>query len=113
MDCGDESVAEIVKRQRQELDNLRKEYKGLKEENRRLKALCNLNSIDYKNFLIKENWEEELKFDKEKFQEDMNDRLELEKKIKPISIDNYAEEKLEEKERINKEKIKKELEQDL
>ena len=52
-------------------------------------------------------------FDKEKFQEDMNDRLELEKEIKPISIDNYAEEKLEEKERINKEKIKKELEQDL
>ena len=43
----------------------------------------------------------------------MNDRLELEKGIKPISINSYAEEKLKEKEKINKEKIKKELEKDL
>lgn len=113
LNFGDDTLSEIVKMQRQELDNFRKEYKGLREENRRLKALCNLNSIDYKNFLIKENWEEELKFDKEKFQEDMNDRLELEKEIKPISINSYAEEKLKEKEKINKEKIKKELEKDL
>ena len=91
------------------MDNFRKEYKSLKEENRRLKALCNFKGVDYREYILKNDWGEELNFNKEEYDKSINKIDELEKQVEQISVDKYADRIIKEKEEENKRKIKEKL----
>jgi hypothetical protein len=112
LNFGDDTLSELVKMQTQEIDKIRMEYKGLKEENRRLKAICNLNELDYKEYLIKEEWDEELP-EKNKLieisEQERNVLVEQSKQVEKITIDKYADKKQKEKEEEYKNRIKEEM----
>lgn len=109
LNFGDDTLSEIVKEQSMIIDNFRKEYKSLKEENRRLKALCNFKGVDYREYILKNDWGEELNFNKEEYDKSINEIDELEKQVEQISVDKYADRIIKEKEEENKRKIKDKL----
>jgi len=109
LNFGDDTLSEIVKMQTQEIDKIRMDYKGLKEENRRLKSFCNLNKLKYKDYILKEDWQEELLFNKDEFEKEINNRTEVVKQVSKMSVDEYSEKLQKQKEEEYKNKIKNEL----
>lgn len=121
LNWGDDASMDMIKEQRVLIDKYYKLYIGLKEENRKLKVLCTLNNVNYKqnNYLIDVEWEE-IKPVEELTRKDVNliieesekrvaELEELEKSVKQISVIDYAKEVIEEENARQKEKILKEL----
>lgn len=105
LNFGDETLSEMVGMQRKMIDDFRIKYLGLKEENRRLKILCTNEDVDYKEYLVKEEWTEELQFDKDEVDKKLEDIEQKEKAVEPITIDQYADRIIEEKKEKEKKKL--------
>lgn len=121
LNWGDDASMEMIKEQRVLIDKYYKLYATLKEENRKLKVLCNLNGVNYKqdNFIEYVEWEDLKPLD-ELTREDVNliieenekrlEKLEvIEKSVKQISVIDYAKEVIEEENNNQKQKILDEL----
>lgn len=92
LNFGDDTLSEIVKEQTKLIDNFRKQYNDLREENRRLKALCVLNGIVYREYILNEEWAESLEFNEELKEKQEQYIKESEKKVIRIKVDKYADE---------------------
>ena len=121
LNWGDDASMDMIKEQRILIDKYYKLYISLKEENRKLKVLCNYNGINYKQdgFIEEVEWEE-LKPFNELTREDIDSIIienenrikeleDMENSIKQISVLDYANEVIEEENNKQKQKILDEL----
>lgn len=121
LNWGDDASMEMIKEQRILIDKYYKLYIALKEENRKLKVICNYNGVNYKQdgFIEEVEWEE-LKPVSELTREDVNSIIkeneakikeieDMEKSIKQVSVLEYANEVIEEENNRQKQKILDEL----
>ena len=121
LNWGDDASMDMIKEQRILIDKYYKLYLSLKEENRKLKVLCNYNGINYKQdgFIEEVEWEE-LKPFNELTREDIDSIIienenrikeleDMENSIKQISVLDYANEVIEEENNKQKQKILDEL----
>lgn len=121
LNWGDDASMDMIKEQRILIDKYCKLYTSLKEENRKLKVICNYNGVNYKQdgFIEEVEWEE-IKPVSELTREDVDLIIEenenkikqieeLEKSIKQIGVLEYADEVIEEENNRQKQKILDEL----
>lgn len=121
LNWGDDTSMDMIKDQRVLIDKYYKLYISLKEENRKLKVLCNLNGVNYKqdNFIEEVEWEE-LKPVNELTPEYVNEIVEssnkkieefekLESSIESINVVQYCEKVIEEEDSRQKQKILEDL----
>lgn len=113
LNFGDDTLSDIVKTQLMTIDLYNRKYNDLAEENRRLKLLCKDNDVDYKNFILQENWEYKLEDNKDEIKKEFNkysQNIENEsKKVQPISLEEYADKEQEKKMKEEKEKLNKKI----
>lgn len=106
---AENEYADMVAYQRGQMQHYEKMYKQLAEENRKLKVLCNTNNIDYKgDVFVDTMYEDSLSYDEKILGEIKDEKEELDKIIEsvlPMSVIDYAEKVIEEKENIEKQKI--------
>lgn len=121
LNWGDDVSMEMIKEQRVIIDKYYKLYISLKEENRKLKVLCNLNNVNYKqdNFIEEVEWED-IKVSSDLTREDVDKIIEeneiklreleeLENSVKCMTVMDYANEVIEEENKKQKQKILDEL----
>lgn len=109
LNYAENEYADMVNWQRGKLDYFENEYKKVAEENRKLKVLCNVNNIDYKNDVFQDAMYENLEYSKEveeKIKEDEKEFEEIVKSVLPMNTKEYAEEIIKKKEAEEKRKLK-------
>lgn len=121
LNWGDDASMDMIKEQRVLIDKYYKLYISLKEENRKLKVICNLNNVDYttEGYLQDVEWEEILPVSEitreyvDKIIEENDKKIseleEIEKSIKPITVLQYANEIIEEEKELAKQKLLEEI----
>ena len=121
LNWGDDTSMEMIKEQRVLIDKYYKLYIALKEENRKLKVLCHLNNVNYRqdNFIEDIEWEDikpvgELsRDDVDKIITENEVKLKeleiLESSVKCVPVLDYATEVIEEENKRQKQKILEEL----
>lgn len=117
LNWGDDASMDMIKDQRVLVNEYYRLYTSLKEENRKLKVICNLNGVDYKknNFIKEVEWqelkpiEELTRDDVDAFVNMTNKRIEeienMEKQIEQITVLEYCEKVIEENNEKEKQKI--------
>jgi Fe-S oxidoreductase len=115
LNFGDDDLVDMVKFQRGKIDFYEQEYSKLREENRKLKAICSFNDVDYKQEVLETEFydvldygnlkDENISIQKQKYENELNMFNEITKNIKPITTMEYIDEVIEEKKNIEKQKI--------
>lgn len=108
LNFGDDDLVDMVKFQKGKLDYYEKEYSKLREENRKLKLLCNYNNIDYSDEIFEDTYKEVLEYtdvEKEKQQNNFKELNEKVKKVKLLSTDEYMNKVIEDKKEQEKLKL--------
>lgn len=108
LNFGDDDLLDMVKFQREKIDFYEREYSKLKEENRKLKVVCDFNSVDYSEDIFEAEYKDVLEYTEEN-KKLYNDKLEefnnMVKNVLPINTNEYGDLKIKEKEEIEKQKI--------
>lgn len=116
LNFAENEYADMVAFQRGQMQHYEKMYKQLAEENRRLKVLCSVNDIDYKGeVFVEATYEDDLKYDEQIMDDNKRNKEEFDEIVKsvlPLSTVKYAEKVIEENEKLEKEKILKEVEEE-
>jgi hypothetical protein len=108
LNFGDDDLVDMVKFQRGKIDFYEQEYSKLKEENRKLKAICSFNDVDYKQEVLETEYSDVLEYTEDIIQQQKDD-LEIFnsmiQNVKSITTMDHIEETIEEKKNIEKQKI--------
>jgi hypothetical protein len=108
LNFGDDDLVDIAKFQREQIDFYEKEYSKLREENRKLKAICSFNNVDYREMVSETEYVDVLKYDDDAIKqqkEDLDNFNNMIENIKPITTMEYIDEVIQEKKEIEKKKI--------
>ena len=108
LNFGDDDLLDMVNFQRGKLEFYEKEYSKLREENRRIKAICTYNNIDYSEVVIDTDYKDELEYG-ETEQQLMKDELEsfnrMVKGVLPLTTEEYADKVIKDREEEEKQKM--------
>lgn len=108
LNFGDDDLLDMVKFQKGKMEYYEKEYSKLKEENRRIKVICDFNNIDYHEAILDTEYKDILEYGEEE-QNEIKDDLEafnnMVKEVKPLNTIEYADKIIKDKEEIEKQKI--------
>ena len=108
LNFGDDDLLDMVNFQRGKLEFYEKEYSKLREENRRIKAICTYNNIDYSEVVIDTDYKDELEYG-EAEQQLMKDELEsfnkMVKDVLPLTTEEYADKVIKDREEEEKQKM--------
>jgi len=108
LNFGDDDLIDITKIQRGKIDFYEGEYSKLREENRRLKALCSFNNVDYKQEILEVDYAEVLSYDDEIMQrqkEDLESFNNMVKNVLPMNTMEYMDTAIKEKQEEEKQKL--------
>jgi hypothetical protein len=115
LNFGDDDLVDMVKFQREKIDFYETEYSKLREENRKLKAVCSFNDIDYKEEIIETEYYDALNYgnlkddtisiQQQNYKEELDMFNKMTKNIQPTSTMEYIDNVIEEKKNIEKQKI--------
>lgn len=92
LNFGDDDLLDMVKFQRGKLETYESEYNKLREENRKMKILCNLNNIDYEEEIFEAEYSESLEYNEaqiEKQEEELEKFDKLVEEVLPITTNEY------------------------
>ncbi|MEX0084168.1 hypothetical protein AB2T90_17215 [Clostridium butyricum] len=107
LNFGDDDLLDMVKFQKGKMEYYETEYSKLKEENRKLKAICNFNDINYKEDIFETEYDD-LNYDNktiESNKKELEDFNNMVKEVIPLNINDYADKVIKDKEEITKQKI--------
>jgi len=108
LNFGDDDLIDIGKFQRSKIDFYESEYSKLREENRKLKVLCNFNDVDYSQEIEETEYADVLQYTEieiKKQEEDLMAFNKMVEEVLPIDTEDYASFVIEEKGKKEKEKI--------
>lgn len=115
LNFGDDDLIDITKWQREKIDFYNQEYSKLREENRKLKAVCSFNDIDYKQEVLETDYYDVLDFgdrkdkqnsiQKQHYEEDLISFNNMIDNVVPIDTMEHIEKVIENKKEIEKQKI--------
>lgn len=115
LNFGDDDLIDITKWQREKIDFYNQEYSKLREENRKLKAICSFNDIDYKQEVLETDYYDVLDFgdrkdkqnsiQKQHYEEDLISFNNMIDNVAPIDTMEHIEKVIENKKEIEKQKI--------
>jgi hypothetical protein len=108
LNFGDDDLVDMVKFQRGKLDFYEKEYAKLREDNRKLKVICNFNNVDYSQEVEDTEYLDVLQYTDVEIQKEKEDLDNFNKMIEcvlPMNTDDYASKIIKEKEEKEKEKL--------
>jgi hypothetical protein len=108
LNFGDDDLVDMVKFQRGKIDFYEQEYSKLKEENRKLKAICSFSDIDYKQEILETEYNDVLEYNEDTIQKQKDDLSmfnNMVQSVKPVTTMEYIDESVEEKKNIEKQKI--------
>lgn len=110
LNFGDDDLIDMVKFQKEKIGFYEQEYSKLREENRKLKAICSFNDIDYKEEVLETDYYDLLDFgdnsiQKQNYEEDLINFNNMIDKVTPIDTMEYIENVIENKKEIEKQKI--------
>ena len=115
LNFGDDDLVDMLKFQRGKIDFYEQEYNKLMEENRKLKAVCSFNDIDYKQEVLETEYYDVLDYGKFKdetpsiqktqYEQELNNFDNMINNVKAITTMEYMNEVIEEKKNNEKQKI--------
>ena len=115
LNFGDDDLVDMLKFQREKIGFYEQEYGKLIEENRKLKAVCSINDIDYKQEVLETEYYDVLEYgdikdindsvQKSKYEQDLIDFDNMVSNVKAITTIEHMDEVIEEKKNKEKQKI--------
>jgi len=116
LNFGDDDLIDMVKFQNEKIGFYEQEYSKLREENRKLKAICSFNDVDYKqDILVETEYYDALDYgdikdkqesiQKQNYKDDLESFNNMVEKIIPVDTIEYIDNVIENKKEIEKQKI--------
>jgi len=115
LNFGDDDLIDMVKFQNEKINFYEQEYSKLREENRKLKAICSFNDVDYKQDVLETDYYDVLDYgdikdgqdsiQKQNYKEDQISFNNMVEEIVPIDTMEHIDKVIKNKKEIEKQKI--------